>query len=193
MTLGEKIREARKQAGLTQEQLAEKISVSRPAVAKWETDKGLPDVENLKALAGLLNVSVDYLLDDQEEKELSEIKEPICLDDYPGTGYHSREDAAVAARFHDADDIRPLIRKRKLSKAEWILDFLTSPGVFNVADQLKDSSAYYLVERGGAQYLVNVTREFITTIRLARRITEKKFTIGDNTFVVASYTVKKNG
>lgn len=48
MTLGEKIKEARKQAGLTQEQVAEKLMVSRQAVTKWETDKGIPDIENLK-------------------------------------------------------------------------------------------------------------------------------------------------
>jgi len=42
MTLGEKLRQARKDNGLSQEQLAEKLCVSRSAVAKWETDKGLP-------------------------------------------------------------------------------------------------------------------------------------------------------
>ena len=61
MTLGEKIREARRKCGLSQEQLAEKMSVSRSAIAKWETDKGLPDVGNLKILARLLSVSVDQL------------------------------------------------------------------------------------------------------------------------------------
>ena len=66
MTLGEKIKEARKQCGLSQEQLAEKMAVSRSAVATWEANNGLPDVDNLKALAQLLNVSVDYLLDDGE-------------------------------------------------------------------------------------------------------------------------------
>ena len=64
MTLGEKIREARRKCGLSQEQLAEKLSVSRSAIAKWETDKGLPDLGNLKILARLLNVSVDHLLDE---------------------------------------------------------------------------------------------------------------------------------
>ena len=64
MTLGEKIREARRKCGLSQEQLAEKLSVSRSAITKWETDKGLPDVGNLKILARLLNVSVDHLLDE---------------------------------------------------------------------------------------------------------------------------------
>ena len=51
MTFGEKLKEARKDAGLSQEQFAEKMSVSRSAVAKWETDKGMPDVNNLKVIA----------------------------------------------------------------------------------------------------------------------------------------------
>ena len=69
MTLGEKIKEARKQCGLSQEQLAEKMAVSRSAVAKWEANNGLPDVNNLKALSALLNVSIDYLLDSGEPIE----------------------------------------------------------------------------------------------------------------------------
>ena len=52
MTLGEKIREARRKCGFSQERLAEKMSVSRSAIAKWETDKGLPDVGNLKCWHG---------------------------------------------------------------------------------------------------------------------------------------------
>lgn len=62
MTLGEKLKIARKQAGLSQEQLSEKLGVSRSAVAKWETDNGIPDVDNLKTLSRLLNVSIDYML-----------------------------------------------------------------------------------------------------------------------------------
>ena len=192
MTLGEKIRDARKHAGLTQDALAEKLSVSRSAVAKWETDKGLPDIDNLKALSGLLSVSVDYLLDDQEEKELSEIRESICLEDYQKTRTcRCPEDAVVLAKYPDADSIHPLIRQKKLSRVESILDFFTFPGVFDIADRFADTSAYYFVERNGEQYLVNVSKEFITSTRLARRITEKKFTIGKNIFRKAEYTVNK--
>ena len=86
MTFGEKLREARKAAGLSQEQFAEKMSVSRSAVAKWESDKGLPDVNNLKVMAQLLGVTIDYLLDDEEKLNLSEIKEPIVLDSFAGSG-----------------------------------------------------------------------------------------------------------
>lgn len=63
MTFGEKLKEARKKIGLSQEQFAEKLNISRSAVAKWESNIGVPDVSNLKSIAKLLNVSIDSLLD----------------------------------------------------------------------------------------------------------------------------------
>ena len=90
MTLGEKIREARLAAGLTQEELAAKLAVSRQAVTKWEADKGMPDVGNLKAMAGLLDVSVDYLLDDGEKISSQTTREPIDLDAYEKKSRHCR-------------------------------------------------------------------------------------------------------
>ncbi len=77
MTLGEKIKEARKQAGISQEQLAEKMGISRSAVAKWEVNNGMPDIENLKLLANLLGVTIDYLVDENEDFEkIAEKEEP---------------------------------------------------------------------------------------------------------------------
>jgi transcriptional regulator with XRE-family HTH domain len=49
MTFAEKLKSIRKQAGTSQEQLAEKLGVSRQAVIKWETDAGIPDIENMMA------------------------------------------------------------------------------------------------------------------------------------------------
>ena len=86
MTFGEKLKNARKEAGLSQEQLAEKLSVSRSAVAKWEADNGMPDVNNLKAMAVLLNTSIDYLLDEDEKITFNETREPIELESYEKTG-----------------------------------------------------------------------------------------------------------
>ena len=63
MTFGEKLKEARKKTGLSQEQFAEKMNISRSAVAKWENDIGIPDVSNIKSIARLFNVSIDSLLD----------------------------------------------------------------------------------------------------------------------------------
>lgn len=82
MTFGEKIRYARKHRGLSQEQLSEKLCVSRLAIAKWETGKGMPDVENLKLLARLLGVSVDSLLDDSADGKAAVLREPYRLASY---------------------------------------------------------------------------------------------------------------
>ena len=59
--LGQFISQRRKALQLTQEELAKRISVSKSAVAKWETDGGLPDRVNIKKLASVLNVSVEDL------------------------------------------------------------------------------------------------------------------------------------
>lgn len=62
MELGEKIKALRIERGLTQEQLAAKLYVSRTAVSKWETGGGTPNLDSLQALARLFEVSVDDLL-----------------------------------------------------------------------------------------------------------------------------------
>ncbi len=61
LTLGRFIAGRRKYMGLTQEELGEKIGVSKSAVAKWETDGGLPDRDNLRRLSKVIGVSVDDL------------------------------------------------------------------------------------------------------------------------------------
>ena len=68
MNFAEKLKELRKQKGISQEQLAEKIHVSRQAITKWETGIGIPDIENLLAISSLFNESLDSLL--SEEKSL---------------------------------------------------------------------------------------------------------------------------
>lgn len=68
MNFGEKLRELRKNKNLSQEQLAEKLYVSRQAITKWENGTGLPDIENIVAIGALFNVSLDELL--SEEKSL---------------------------------------------------------------------------------------------------------------------------
>ena len=60
-SLGRFISARRKKMRLTQEELADKVNVSKSAVAKWETDGGLPDRDNLKRIAEVMNVSVDDL------------------------------------------------------------------------------------------------------------------------------------
>lgn len=81
MTLADKLKEARKNAGLTQAELAEKICVSRQAITKWETGKGIPDIDNLRVLSKVLNVSIDFLLDEEETLDQTVTEEQVCLGD----------------------------------------------------------------------------------------------------------------
>ena len=188
MTYGEKLKAARKEAGLSQEQFAEKISVSRSAIAKWEADRGLPDVNNLKVMAQFLGVSIDYLLDEDEKLSFNETKETINLDLYEITGKcRDKRDAACFDKYADADAIYPLIRSKKMSKAEWLADFIVAPGIIQVADYMNDMSAYYLVEIGDKQMLVKVTPDFIITSELANKVNPKKFEFGKYTYKKATY------
>ena len=68
MNFAEKLRELRKQKGISQEQLAEKIHVSRQAITKWESGNGIPDIVNLIAISSLFNETIDSLV--SEEKSL---------------------------------------------------------------------------------------------------------------------------
>lgn len=72
MDIGENIRNARKKKGMTQEMLAEKMGVSRQAVSKWESGKGMPETEKLAELSVLLGVSADRLIGIRPQEEQSE-------------------------------------------------------------------------------------------------------------------------
>lgn len=62
MTFAEKLKSIRKQAGFSQEQLAEKLGVSRQAVTKWETGAGIPEIGSITAISSLFGISLDKLL-----------------------------------------------------------------------------------------------------------------------------------
>lgn len=62
MELGEKLQELRKSRGLTQEELAEALYVSRTAVSKWESGRGYPSIDSLKVISSYFGVTVDELL-----------------------------------------------------------------------------------------------------------------------------------
>ena len=196
MTLGEKIKEARKQCGLSQEQLAEKMAVSRSAVAKWEANNGLPDVNNLKALSALLNVSIDYLLDSGEPIESAIIREPFDLSDYGKGSKKKKKDRVIREKYPDSE-IHTLLGKVKLTRSEKIIDnilgfFTDAPfGTPDLINSFKNADKeFYLVLRGNDQFLVTVTDEFIESRRLVEHITEDRFEIGNWKFIKCRYEVK---
>lgn len=69
MNLSDKILSLRKSRGLSQEELAEKLSVSRQAVSRWEVGSALPDAGNILQLSKLFGVTADYLLNDEYESD----------------------------------------------------------------------------------------------------------------------------
>lgn len=72
MEFNEKLQELRKQKGLTQEELARQIFVSRTAISKWESGRGYPNLDSLKALARFFCVTVDELLSGDEVLSIAE-------------------------------------------------------------------------------------------------------------------------
>lgn len=189
MTLGEKLKSARKAAGMTQEQLAVTLSVSRQAVTKWEADKGMPDIENLKRIAHTLGVSLDYLLNDHAQLDMRVLREAIDLEGAAGLlKKTAKKDMIVQNKYAEAE-IHTLLMEQVPTRTEKITDnalgFLTSApfGIPQFLNAMKHiNTACYLVNQGEQQYLVLMTDEFMESRQLAAKITDKAFVIGGYRF-----------
>ena len=72
MEFNEKLQELRKQRGLTQEALADRLYVSRTAISKWESGRGYPNIESLKMIAKFFSVTLDELLSSGEALTIAE-------------------------------------------------------------------------------------------------------------------------
>ena len=72
MEFNEKLQELRKQKGLTQEELSEMLFVSRTAISKWESGRGYPNIDSLKAISKLFSVTIDELLSGDELLTIAE-------------------------------------------------------------------------------------------------------------------------
>lgn len=100
MILAEKVMALRKKNGWSQEELAEKLNISRQSVSKWESGGSIPDIDRIIAMSGLFGVSTDYLLKDDLEKEL-----PSETED----AYEGRKERAVS--LEEANGFLSLVKK----------------------------------------------------------------------------------
>lgn len=188
MTLGVKIREARRKCGLSQEQLADKMSVSRSAIAKWETDKGLPDVGNLKLLARLLSTSLDRLLDDAEEADESVIREKYNLIAYGPGCKKVKKDRVVRERFPNAK-IYTLLAQQELTELKRFSDNVTDCHT-TVDELIKDvNKSFYLIEIDGRQLFVTLNDSFIETRPLEQPLESNSFSIDGWNFIKYNYEI----
>ena len=188
MTLGVKIREARRKCGLSQEQLADKMSVSRSAIAKWETDKGLPDVGNLKLLARLLSTSLDRLLDDAEEADESVIREKYNLIAYGPGCKKVKKDRVVRERFPNAK-IYTLLARQELTELKRFSHNVTDCHT-TVDELIKDvNKSFYLIEIDGRQLFVTLNDSFIETRPLEQPLESNSFSIDGWNFIKYNYEI----
>ncbi|EIK86201.1 helix-turn-helix domain-containing protein [Gardnerella vaginalis] len=210
ISLGEKIKKARLEAGLTQEELSELLMVSRAAVAKWETNRGLPDIENLKFIASALSVSVDYLLDENNSVDFSITKKPINLNKYGFDGRLSGfkkskiKEQIVLDEYTDSEINMLTVVKTYNSSSEkmvdnfvgWFSTLLGGLPLFGIYDFSKAVSTlgadqYYLVDKKDKQYFVLITDEYIISRIMGVAFNSKKFRIGDKEFMKVGFLRNK--
>lgn len=179
MTLGEKIKELRKGTNITQEELAEKIGVSRQAVTKWESDIGMPDIENLKNIATLFNITVDELLDYKKEI-LGDVvlEEKYSLDDIQKEGKtRCKEEQYVVNKFAEATSIYALSRKKKWTGLKWLF-YLSQGHSPEMEDFLQNGiNIFCLVEEKEKQYIVVMTKDTMKVIQLKTLFNDKKLEV----------------
>ena len=201
MTFGEKMKKARVEAGYTQEELAGILSVSRSAVAKWESGRGLPDVENLKTMAKLLHTSVDELLEDGTDLDLSVTKKAIDLEKYSGGERLTRlkklecKEKFLRDEYPKAEIVRLTVTRIRNTRAEsaadgiigWLSLLLGGVPLFGTQEFGKTLNSldrqYYLVNEAGRQYFVLLTDEHQLCRAMAEPIRQKKFSVGDREFM----------
>lgn len=73
MNIGNKLYQARKNTGMSQEEVAEKLNVARQTISKWEQNETIPDLKQASALANLYNKEINELISDDEYKEIKEV------------------------------------------------------------------------------------------------------------------------
>lgn len=187
-TFGEKLASLRKQANMTQNDLADKLMVSRQAITKWENDKGLPDIDNLVMISKIFNVTMEDLL--EYKIETIELKEGNTVETIDKENSKFKVvDKFIKERFSDADNISYLYREPKLTKWEAVLDFFVGAGTIDMARLAKDGALWYsfLVEKGEEQYLVLVHKDKLMTRKLEEKF-EKKIVVDGY-----KYSKVKNG
>ena len=141
MILSEKITEERKKNGWSQEELAEKLSVSRQTVSKWESAQSTPDLQKIIRMADLFQVSTDYLLRDEIEAESNQ----------GNTEYGSTEEIQVRnVSMEEANEILNWKRKQAPRMAGAVALCILSPVLLIFLAGLSDAHIWGLSENMAA-------------------------------------------
>ena len=200
-TLGRRIQEARKAAGLTQESLGERLGVSRQAVSKWEADTSVPELENLIAMSRIFGVTIGALLgvepaaEEPAEEEATETPGEESGDAAPDRELTDRELAAVEAivrKYLEAARRPRWSRRKKLAAgagacAAGLLIVLVLNGIFSSLgrrlDQVQDQVNY--VQSSVSSQIGSLTGQ------LSGLLEEQNSLISDYTIQIQDYDLEK--
>ena len=186
MTLGQKLKQIRNRFGLSQEQLADIINVSRQAITKWENDNGLPDISNLQEISKVFGITIDYLLDDKNSLPALSLR--IELDKEKYKNKLTMYDSVLKEYYTEPYEIYVLSRAPKLNFVETLIDTFIAPeiGPVTTTNELSDLSPYYLVKKNNLKLLVNIKNYVLEVIELPNDTNEKKFTYDKNKFIICA-------
>lgn len=181
MTLGEKLKNIRKRFGLSQEELAEIINVSRQAITKWESDIGLPDTDNLVGLSRVFGITVDYLLNKENDLPLLVMRKELDKSKYKNK--LSSYETILSEYYPEPWKIYILNRRKKLNKLEFIFDLFVTSGDYSIIEGVSDLSPYYLVIKDNLKLLVNIKDWVLEVTELSSNTNDRKFIVGKNVFI----------
>ena len=180
MTLGQKIRDMRKQMGISQEVLGDIINISRQTITKWETDAGVPDVSNLAELAKLFGVPVDYFISNKDGAVTKQLD--IDITKYRN---NNEENDQILRHFYSEEwnlnylsfDLYP--KNPFLRYGTYILGIF-SDTVFNVgmASQLAHQidnlgENYYLISRDNMKFLAHINKNKLEIMNISDKKIKK--------------------
>ncbi len=177
MTLAEKIKQIRRTFDLSQEELAEKINVSRQVVTKWENEGGLPEISNLKLLAELFGTSIDFLLDDEKQIEYPVLKEKIVMKEknsffnrYDYTVEYLKKNYGARGCIYGLTEVG-----KEYSALGEVFSFLTLDVAF-LTNWISDPAIWFLVELKQCNLIIKTTKDNIEIRELSSIADTNKFT-----------------
>ena len=146
MILADKITDLRKKNGWSQEELANRLGVSRQAVSKWESAGSIPDLNKIIKMSDLFSVSTDYLLKDSLENE----EEITAIPERNVSGFYVEEENLRPISLEDANCYLGVVRNAASKIAFGVLLCILSPVLLIWLGGLSDKEGGYVIAEGAA-------------------------------------------
>lgn len=173
MNFSEKLKSKRKEFGMSQEQLAEKIGVSRQAITKWETDGGMPDIENILSIAALFSTTVDDLLSSEKQlRNSSDFFHESCVEYDIDSAKHYDINIGgayeVTVDSNDSEKLRVRLASNVITPLETLFKVKIDDGRNNVDVDISRNDEVSEAQAKEALYVfISVPAKYLAGIELA--------------------------